>query len=121
MLFGLAKRHEKRIVAEALREVLGLARTPSEAVIKDGLRIAEQALGELVKITAQTPVDTRWHRFVTEVLRMANKATVSPDDYPPESAIEFLSLLWEHGDDLEALGLFEDAVGYLRVHLAKKR
>ena len=119
MLFSLAKRHERPLIAEALRDVLGLATTPTEKVIQEGLQIAEEAFGELVKIAARTPVDTRAHRFVTEALRIANKASGSPDDYPPESAIEFLSLLWKHANDLEALGLFEDAVGCLKVHLTK--
>ena len=90
-------------------------------MIREALQITEKALGELVKVAAQTPVDTRAHRFVTEAVQVANIAMASPNDFPPESIIEILSLLLQHSDDLETWGLFEDAVGYFKVHLVKKR
>lgn len=121
VLNNLAQGHEKRVISEALRDVLGLKEAPSEEVIRDGLAIAKKVVGELVKIAAQSPLDTKAHRFATEALQVANIALTQPDELPPESIIEVLSLWLAHRDDPEMARVFEDVAGYLRVHAADEK
>ena len=104
-----------------MRDVLGLKEAPSEEVIRDGLAIAKKVVGELVKIAAQSPLDTKAHRFATEALQVANIALTQPDELPPESIIEVLSLWLARRDDPEMARVFEDVAGYLRVHAADKK
>ena len=120
VLFSLAQGHEKRVIAEALQEVLGLAKPPTEEVIRDGLDIAEKAFSELVKMAARTPLSTRAHRFVTEALQVATVALTAPEEYPSEAVIEILSLWREHRDDPETMQLFQHFLGYLEVTRAMK-
>ena len=120
-LFGLSKGHERRVIAEALRDVLGLRVVPTEEVIRDGLAIAERGFSELVKIAAKTPLSTKAHRFVTEALQVSTIALTAPEEYPSEVVIEILSLWREYRDDPEIMRLFEHVLGYLSVSVARQK
>ena len=117
-LYQLADGHEKRVIGDALRDVLGLKEVPSDREIQQGADTSAKAFGDLEEIAGQTR-GTRAHRFATEAMRIAKEASKTPDDYPPESLIEILALFWEHRDEPEALHLFEDTVGYLNFSLRK--
>ena len=118
VLFGRAESgHEKHVISQALRAVLGLKKTPSEETIREGIAMTAKAMGELAKIAAQTPVETRAHRFVNQALVIANAAQSSPEDYPSDTIIDMLSLWWQHEEDPEAASVFQSALGYIEVQL----
>ncbi len=118
VLFGLAESgHEKHVISKALRDVLGLKKTPKEETIRKGIAMTAKAMGELAKIAAQTPFETRAHRFVNQALVIANAAQSSPEDYPSDTIIEILSLWWRHEQDPDAASAFQSALGYLDVQL----
>ena len=96
---------------------LKLKRAPTDKEIVEGL---DTAFTQLSKLKASSPIDSRAHRFATQALLIANAAASAPNEAPPESVIELLSLWQKHRDTPGVQRLFEQAVGYLKVHLGSK-
>ncbi len=120
VLFSLAEGHEKLVIRESLRGVLKLKRAPTDAEILEGLDTAAKVFTELSRLKASSPIESRAHRFSAQALLIANLAASAPNDVPPESVIELLSLWERHREAPDTRRLFEHAVGYLRVHLGSR-
>ena len=117
VLFSLAQGHERRVIRKALRKVLNLEKAPTEKEVREGIDILAKVSSELAKSAAQTPFETRAHRFVTEALLIANVAQTSPEDYPSETITEILSLWRRHQENPASARVFERILGYLEVQL----